>query len=30
MTEKKIAIVKNEAIGKIALEMGLYKWLILI
>jgi dsRNA-specific ribonuclease len=29
MTEKKIAIVKNEAIGKIALEMGLNKWLIL-
>jgi dsRNA-specific ribonuclease len=29
MTEKKIAIVKNEAIGKIALEMGIYKWLIL-
>ena len=29
MTEKKIAIVKNEAIGKIALEMGLYKWLII-
>ena len=29
MTEKKIAIVKNEAIGKIALDMGLYKWLIL-
>ena len=29
MTEKKIAIVKNEAIGKIALEMGLYKWLVL-
>ena len=29
MTEKKIAIVKNEAIGKIALEMGLDKWLIL-
>ena len=29
MTEKKIAIVKNEAIGRIALEMGLYKWLIL-
>lgn len=29
MTEKKIAIVKNEAIGKIALEMGLHKWLIL-
>ena len=29
MTEKKIAIVKNEARGKIALEMGLYKWLII-
>ncbi len=29
MTEKKIAIVKNEAIGKIAYEMGLNKWLIL-
>ena len=29
MTEKKIAIVKNEAIGKIALEMGLHKWLIM-
>ncbi len=29
MTEKKIAIVKNEAIGRIALEMGLQKWLIL-
>jgi dsRNA-specific ribonuclease len=29
MTDKKIAIVKNEAIGKIALEMGLNKWLIL-
>ena len=29
MTEKKIAIVKNEAIGKIALEMHLHKWLIL-
>lgn len=29
MTEKKIAIVKNEAIGKIALEMQLQKWLIL-
>jgi ribonuclease-3 len=29
MTEKKIAIVKNIAIGKIALEMGLHKWLIL-
>jgi len=29
MTEKKIAIVKNEAIGKIAQEMRLNKWLIL-
>jgi len=29
MTEKKIAIVKNEAIGKIALEMRINKWLIL-
>ena len=29
MTEKKIAIVKNEAIGKIALEMGLHQWLII-
>lgn len=29
MTEKKIAIVKNEAIGKIAYEMGLQKWLII-
>jgi dsRNA-specific ribonuclease len=29
MTEKKIAIVKNEAIGKIAYEMGLHKWLLL-
>jgi len=29
MTEKKIAIVKNEAIGKIALEMRLNKWLVL-
>ena len=29
MTEKKIAIVKNEAIGKIAHEMRLYKWLVL-
>ena len=28
MTEKKIAIVKNEAIGRIAYEMGLHKWLI--
>ena len=29
MTEKKIAIVKNEAIGKIAFEMRLNKWLII-
>jgi ribonuclease-3 len=29
MTEKKIAIVKNEAIGRIALEMHLNQWLIL-
>ena len=29
LTEKKIAIVKNEAIGRIAYEMGLNKWLIL-
>jgi dsRNA-specific ribonuclease len=29
MTEKKIAIVKNEAIGKIAMEMKLNKWLII-
>jgi len=29
MTEKKIALVKNEAIGKIALEMGLHKWFIM-
>jgi len=29
MTDKKIDIVKNEAIGKIALEMGLHRWLIL-
>jgi dsRNA-specific ribonuclease len=29
MTEKKIAIVKNETIGKLAYEMGLYKWLII-
>ena len=29
MTEKKIAIVKNEAIGKIALEMRLNQWLII-
>lgn len=29
MTEKKIALVKNEAIGKLALEMGLHKWTVL-
>jgi dsRNA-specific ribonuclease len=29
MTEKKIALVKNEAIGRLALEMGLNKWFIL-
>lgn len=29
MTEKKIALVKNEHIGKIAMEMGLHKWFIL-
>ena len=29
MTEKKIALVKNEAIGKIAYEMGLHSWFIL-
>lgn len=29
MTEKKIALVKNEAIGKLALEMGLQKWFII-
>lgn len=29
MTEKKIAVVKNENIGRIALEMGIHKWLIL-
>lgn len=29
MTEKKIAIVKNEAIGKVAFEMGIQNWLIL-
>jgi hypothetical protein len=29
MTEKKIALVKNEAIGKLALEMGLQKWFVL-
>jgi ribonuclease-3 len=29
MTEKKIALVKNEAIGRLAYEMGLHKWFIL-
>ena len=29
MTEKKIALVKNEAIGKLAYDMGLHKWYIL-
>ena len=29
MTEKKIAIVKNESIGKLAYEMGLNKWYIM-
>jgi dsRNA-specific ribonuclease len=29
MTEKKIALVKNESIGKMAYEMGLHKWYIL-
>ena len=29
MTEKKIALVKNEHIGKLAYEMGLHKWLII-
>lgn len=29
MTEKKIALVKNESIGKMAFEMGLHKWVIL-
>ena len=29
MTEKKIAIVKNETIGRIAHEMGLHKWLVI-
>ena len=29
MTEKKIAIVKNEAIGKIAYDMGLNRWYII-
>jgi dsRNA-specific ribonuclease len=29
MTEKKIEIVKNESVGKMAYEMGLHKWLFL-
>lgn len=29
MTEKKIALVKNESIGKMAYDMGLHKWLII-
>jgi len=29
MTEKKIALVKNEHIGKLAYELGLHKWLVL-
>jgi len=29
MTEKKIALVKNEHIGKLAYEMKLYKWFII-
>lgn len=29
MTEKKIALVKNESIGKMALEMGLHKWFVI-
>ena len=29
MTEKKIAIVKNESIGKLAMDLGLHKWFIL-
>ena len=29
MTEKKIALVKNESIGKIAYDMGLHKYLII-
>jgi len=29
MTEKKIVLVKNEAIGKLAYEMGLNKWYII-
>ena len=29
MTEKKIALVKNEAIGRLAYDMGLNKWYIM-
>jgi len=29
MTEKKIALVKNEAIGRLAYEMGLHRWYII-
>ncbi len=29
MTEKKIALVKNESIGRMAYEMGLYNWVVL-
>jgi len=29
MTEKKIALVKNEAIGKLALDIGLQKWFVI-
>ena len=29
MTEKKIALVKNEAIGRLAYEMGLHRWFVL-
>lgn len=29
MTEKKIALVKNESIGRMAYEMGLHEWLII-
>ena len=29
MTEKKIELVKNESIGRIAYEMGLHKWFVL-
>jgi len=29
MTEKKIALVKNESIGKLALDMGLHEWYLI-